>query len=182
MIARNVAGIFQIFILVALIRTHFSHQIQNLNFRHHFKTKRNQLKSNSKCFITIKSIKSQSFVCFVGSIETIAGGWKSSYSFHSLKNIFLFCFAFNFISAFRKATISRDAHSAIFTLRWLTRSPKENYRKKKTTIATTQKRGKEEPPKKRRHGREEEDKKRDKKNFLGGLKRTAVGAISRNCM
>lgn len=99
MIARNVAGIFQIFILVALIRTHFSHQIQNLNFRHHFKTKRNQLKSNSKCFITIKSIKSQSFVCFVGSIETIAGGWKSSYSFHSLINIF--CFVLLLISSAR---------------------------------------------------------------------------------
>jgi hypothetical protein len=148
-----------------------------------FQNKKKSIKIRFKMFHHYQINQKSEFCLFcVGSIETIAGGWKSSYSFHSLKNIFLFCFAFNFISAFRKATISRDAHSAIFTLRWLTRSPKENYRKKKTTIATTQKRGKEEPPKKRRHGREEEDKKRDKKNFLGGLKRTAVGAISRNCM
>ena len=86
------------------------------------KKKRNQLKCDSNASSSSNQSK-VSFVCFVLSIEN----WRLKSSIHFTCYFFcwLFCFHFNFVSAFQKATVSRDAHSAIFTLCWLTRSPNE---------------------------------------------------------
>jgi hypothetical protein len=68
------------------------------------------------------------------------GGWNLL--FISLATFcWLFCFPFNFVSAFQKATVSRDAHSAIFTLCWLTRSPNEKILKEDNNNNNNNKKG-----------------------------------------
>jgi hypothetical protein len=65
-----------------------------------FQNKKKSIKIRFKMFHHYQINQKSEFCLFcVGSIETIAGGWKSSYSFHSLINIF--CFVLLLISSAR---------------------------------------------------------------------------------